>query len=126
METERKAPRKKRNDRNHLVYLLTSPTGKEYVGITFARKRAYKTSLTLRWEAHCRNALEYNLETYISKCIREEGAENFKQEILKIVRGKESAHTFERELIATLRPELNMEGMGRKRRSKHTYQQDVE
>jgi hypothetical protein len=120
METGRTKPRKKRTDRNHLVYQLTSPTGQRYIGVTFARKRAYKTSLTLRWEAHCRNANQYNLETCLSKCIREEGAENFKREILNVVRGKDEAHTLERELIASTKPELNMEGMGRKRKSKHT------
>jgi len=120
MENGNKKIRKKRNDRNHLVYLLTSPTGKRYIGVTFARKRAYKASLQCRWEAHCRNANEYMMKTCIAECIREEGAENFEKRILKIVRGKQNAHDIERHMIAEMKPELNMEGMGRKGKSAHT------
>ena len=57
---------------------------------------------------------QYNLENLLSYSIREHGAENFKKEILEIVRGKQNAHNRERELIAVFQPELNMEGMGRK------------
>lgn len=113
-----KKPRKKRCDRNHLVYLLTSPSGKRYIGVTYARGRAYKASVKLRWEAHLRNALEYKLTTFLSACVREEGAENFERKILKVVRGKQNAHEMERHLIAELQPELNMEGMGRKKKCK--------
>jgi len=107
-------PRKRRNDRNHIIYQLTAPNGDRYVGITFARGRAYKRSAKIRFEAHVRNANEYNLENLLSHSIREHGAENFKKEILEIVRGKQNAHDRERELIAVFQPELNMEGMGRK------------
>ncbi len=107
-------PRKRRNDRNHIIYQLTAPNGDRYVGITFARGRAYKRSAKIRWEAHVRNANQYNLDNLLSLSIREHGAENFTREVLEIVRGKQSAHNRERELIANFRPELNMEGMGRK------------
>ena len=33
---------------------------------------------------------------------------------MEVIRGKKEAHKRERELIAVLKPELNMEGMGRK------------
>jgi len=107
-------PRKRRNDRNHIIYQLTAPNGDRYVGITFARGRAYKRSTAIRFRAHVRNANEYSLENLLSYSIREHGAENFKKEILEIVRGKQNAHDRERELIAVFRPELNMEGLGRK------------
>ena len=107
-------PRKRRNDRNHVIYQLTAPNGDRYVGITFARGRAYKRSTAIRFRAHVRNANEYNYENLLSSSIRDHGAENFKKEILEIVRGKQNAHDRERELIAVFRPELNMEGMGRK------------
>ena len=117
MENGMKKPRKKRCDRNHLIYLLTSPSGKRYIGVTYARGRAYRASLRQRWLTHCRNANVYNYDTDISVCIREEGADKFELQILKIIRGKDEAHALERKMIADLQPELNMEGMGRKRKS---------
>ena len=107
-------PRKRRNDRNHIIYLLTAPNGDRYVGITFARAKAYKRSVKIRFRAHTRNANEYGHVNLLSHSIREHGADNFKKEILEIVRGKQNAHDRERQLIAALQPELNMEGMGRK------------
>ena len=107
-------PRKRRNDRTHVIYMLTAPNGFRYIGVTFSRGRAYKRSAKIRWEAHCRNANVYGHETLICKAIRAYGAENFKVEILELVRGKQNAHDRERELIAIERPELNMEGLGRK------------
>ena len=106
--------RKRRNDRNHVIYQLTAPNGDRYVGITFARGRACKRSAKIRWEAHVRNALDYGRMNLLSLSIREHGVEGFKREVLEIVRGKQNAHDRERELIRTIEPELNMEGMGRK------------
>lgn len=111
---EQNMPRKRRNDRNHVIYQLTAPNGDRYVGVTFSRGRAFKRSAKIRWEAHVRNALEYGRMNLLSLSIREHGVENFKREVLEIVRGKQNAHDRERELIAVFQPELNMEGMGRK------------
>ena len=110
--------RKKRNDRNHIIYKLTAPTGEEYIGVTFARRRAFKRSAKIRWEAHCRNAFDYGHDTLLSRSLREHGQNAFTREILEVVRGKQSAHDRERELIANIKPALNMEGMGRKSSSR--------
>ena len=107
-------PRKRRNDRNHVIYQLTAPNGDRYVGITFARGRAFKRSAKIRWEAHVRNAMDYGRMNLLSLSIREHGVESFKREVLEVVRGKQNAHDRERELIKIIEPELNMEGMGRK------------
>ena len=106
--------RKRRNDRNHVIYQLTAPNGDRYLGVTFVRGRAFKRSAKIRWEAHVRNAMEYGRLNLLSLSIREHGVENFEREVLEVVRGKQNAHDRERELIAAFRPELNMEGMGRK------------
>ena len=106
--------RKRRNDRNHVIYQLTAPNGERYLGVTFARRRAWKRSAKIRWEAHVRNALDYDRQNLLSVAIREHGVENFSREVLEIVRGKQNAHNRERELIKRIQPELNMEGMGRK------------
>ena len=109
--------RKRRNDRNHIIYQLTAPNGDRYVGVTFARGRAYKRSALIRWRAHLRNALEYDRQNLLSLAIREHGPDSFTREVLEIIRGKQNAHDRERELIRLHGPELNMEGMGRKSNS---------
>ena len=106
--------RKRRNDRNHVIYQITAPNGDRYIGITFVRGRAFKRSAKIRWEAHVRNALDYGRDNLLSLSIREHGVENFSREILEVIRGKKATHERERELIAEFKPELNMEGMGRK------------
>ena len=107
--------RKRRCDRNHIIYLLLSPSGKRYLGLTFVRDSAKKRSLEERWSAHVRNAMEYGHDTLLCRAIREEGAENFGKCVVCTVRGKAEAHEMERKFIAQMKPELNMEGMGRKR-----------
>ena len=107
--------RKRRCDRNHVVYLLTSPSGRRYLGLTFVRDSARKRSVEERWSAHVRNALEYGHDTLLCRAIREEGAQGFRRCVVCTVRGKSEAHALERKLIAQMLPELNMEGMGRKR-----------
>ena len=107
-------PRKKRNDRNHIIYQLTSPDGERYIGVTYVRGRAYKKSAKIRFEAHCRNAFQYGHETLLSKALRKHGEQTFVREVLEIIRGKQNAHDRERDLIADIQPALNMEGLGRK------------
>ena len=106
--------RKRRNDRNHVIYQITAPNGDRYIGITFVRGRAFKRSAKIRWEAHVRNALDYGRDNLLSLSIREHGVESFNREILEVVRGKKATHERERKLISEFKPELNMEGMGRK------------
>ena len=107
-------PRKRRNDRTHVIYMLTAPNGDRYVGVTFSRGRAYQRSAKIRWEAHCRNAFKYGHETLIADAIRKFGEDSFERVVLEVIRGKQNAHDRERELIAFTKPELNMEGLGRK------------
>ena len=111
--------RKRRSDRYHLIYQLTAPNGEKYIGVTFVRgdsrsMKARKKSAEARYKAHCRNAMDYGNETILCKTLREVGPENMKREVLEVIRGKKAVHERERELIAELAPELNMEGMGRK------------
>ena len=111
--------RKRRKDRYHLIYQLTAPTGERYIGMTFVRgdsrsMKARNRSADARFKAHCRNALEYNHATLLCDAIRELGPGAFFKDIVEVVRGKQAAHDRERALIAEIRPELNMEGMGRK------------
>jgi len=109
--------RKKRNDRNHVLYLLTCiTTGDRYVGLTVSAGRAFQRSAKNRWRAHVRNATEYGHDTLLYRAMREHGVDSFRQEVLHIVRGKQQAHDLERLLISRMQPELNMEGLGRKKK----------
>ena len=111
--------RKRRSDRYHLIYQLTAPTGERYIGVTFVRgdsrsAKARNQTAEIRFKSHCRNALDYDHKTLLCDAIRELGPDAFFKDIVEVVRGKQAVHNRERELIAELKPELNMEGMGRK------------
>jgi hypothetical protein len=110
--------RKRRNDRNQVIYLLTcAHTGERYVGLTVARGRAYKRSMNTRFDAHIRNATVYNKDTLLYRAMRTWGHESFNMEVIEVIRGKTDAHRRELEIARDLGVELNMEGLGRKTNS---------
>jgi hypothetical protein len=107
METKRK----KRSDRNQVIYLLTcAVSGKRYIGLTVARGRAYNRSAKLRLIAHKRNATIYNKDTVLYRAMREHGPNAFTTEVLEVVRGKAEAHKRELMVGRELGVELNMSG----------------
>tara|TARA_R100000808_G_scaffold512_3_gene2727 strand:+ start:13532 stop:13882 length:351 start_codon:yes stop_codon:yes gene_type:complete len=108
-------PRKKRSDRNYVIYKLTcNTTGDQYIGVVVAEGRAFTRSVKNRFKAHTRNALQYGKVTRIADAIRESGPDAFTREVVTIIRGKKEAHACELAMIKEMRPELNMEGLGRK------------
>jgi hypothetical protein len=110
--------RKRRNDRNQVIYLLTCvETGERYIGLTVARGRAYKRSMNIRFEAHIRNATVYGKDTLLYRAMRAHGPASFNKEVLEVIRGKAEAHRRELEIARELDVELNMEGLGRKTNS---------
>ena len=110
--------RKRRNDRNQVIYLLTCmPTGERYIGLTVARSRAYKRSVNIRFDAHIRNATVYNKDTLLYQAMRAHGPTSFQREVLEVIRGKAEGHKRELEIARNLGVELNMEGFGRKTNS---------
>ena len=110
--------RKRRNDRNQVIYLLTCVvTGERYVGLTVARTRAYKKSMNIRYDAHIRNATIYGKDTLLYRAMRVYGPTAFTKEVLGVVRGKAEAHRRELEIAREIGAELNMEGFGRKTNS---------
>jgi len=110
--------RKRRSDRNQVIYLLTCVvTGERYVGLTVARGRAYGRSMNIRFDAHIRNATVYDKDTLLYRAMRAHDPTSFKKEVLEVVRGKAEAHRRELEIARQLGAELNMEGFGRKTNS---------
>lgn len=100
--------RKKRSDRNHLIYLLTNTiTGEKYIGVTVVSGRAYLKSLRSRWIRHIYKANIALAEYPICVSIREYGEQSFTREILQLAKGKSNAFQIESMLINKIRPELN-------------------
>ena len=100
--------RKKRSDRNHIIYKLTNTVTNEiYIGVTAVTGRAYLKSLRSRWIRHIYKAKIGMAEYPISISIRTHGEESFTREILTLVRGKKNAFQTESELINEIKPALN-------------------
>jgi hypothetical protein len=100
--------RKKRSDRNHVIYQLTnSANGRSYIGITAAIGQAKLRAVKIRWQKHVRRALTEGLDWKLCKEIRKFGPDSFTYQVVEVVRGKSEVHARERELIAELRPALN-------------------
>ena len=50
--------RKKRSDRNHIIYAVTADTGETYIGLTVAIGQAYLRSVKVRVQKHISRALK--------------------------------------------------------------------
>ena len=100
--------KKRRSDRNHLVYrIINKITGEFYIGITVLRGRAYKSSLKLRLKQHVSRALNEDKSWRLCNSIRSFGPDKFIIELLEVVRGKAEAHIKEINIIKELKPQLN-------------------
>ena len=96
--------RKKRNDRNYVLYAL-SVDGKSYIGLTVAVGRAFLKSVKVRVQKHRSRALVENKDWSLCNAIKD--AEMIEYAVLEVVRGRKAAYQRERELIAKFQPELN-------------------
>lgn len=98
--------RKRRSDRNHIVYKITIKS-KTYIGVTHVEKSNPIKSLRRRWQKHVQRAFKEDRDWTLCHAIREHGPEAFTVEIVTIIRGKSEAHEYERKLIRKLKPKLN-------------------
>lgn len=98
--------RKKRTDRNHVIYKLTCvDTNQTYIGLTVMRGRAVQKTVQTRFQQHQYRAENQNKDWNLCKALRK--YENWIAEAIEIVRGKADAHARERELIKFYNPKLN-------------------
>jgi hypothetical protein len=108
-----KITRKRRTDRNQVIYFIQDVVTLEYyIGLTamcFAGN--VKKTLTRRMQKHMQRAMTENKNWGLSCALREKGAERFVFGVIEIVRGKRPAHSRETELINTLQPALNTFGV---------------
>ena len=96
--------RKKRNDRNYVLYAL-SVDGKSYIGLTVAIGRAFLKSVKIRVQKHRSRALVENKDWSLCNAIKD--AELIEYAVIEVIRGRKAAYQRERELIAEFQPELN-------------------
>lgn len=96
--------RKKRSDRNFVLYQL-NVDGQTYIGLTVAIGRAFLRSVKVRVQKHRSRALIENKDWSLCRAIQ--NAEVIEYSVIEVVRGRKNAYQRERELIAEYSPELN-------------------
>ena len=108
-----KITRKRRTDRNQVIYFIQDKVTLEYyIGLTaLSFKGNVFRTLRRRMQKHMQRALTENKDWGLSRALRERGAERFVFGVVEIVRGKRPAHARETELINTLQPALNTFGV---------------
>ena len=108
-----KINRKRRTDRNQVIYYIQDTVTLEYyIGLTALsfKGNVFKT-LRRRMQKHMQRALTENKDWGLSRALRERGADRFVFGKLEVIRGKRPAHARETELINTLQPALNTFGV---------------
>jgi len=100
--------RKKRNDRNYVLYQIVWPdSGDSYVGLTVATGRAFLRSVKVRVQKHLSRAKREHKSWEIYNFIRKNPELELDYEVLEVIRGRKPAYQRERELISELQPSLN-------------------
>jgi len=108
-----KIVRKRRTDRNQVIYFIQDTVTLEYyIGLTaLSYKGNVFLTLRRRMQKHMQRAMTENKNWGLSRALRERGADRFVFGVVEIVRGKRPAHERETLLINTLQPALNTFGV---------------
>ena len=96
--------RKKRSDRNYVLYQLTVDE-QTYIGLTVAVGRAFLKSVKVRVQKHISRAMVEDKDWTLCEALRH--ADHIQYSVIEVVRGRKNAYQRERELIAEYSPELN-------------------
>lgn len=104
--------RKKRSDRNHIIYELRVPQG-NYIGVTAKTESTVLKSVRARAAKHFYRAHSESKDWTLCIALRELNDKN-EIEILvhEIVRGKADAHKREVEIRRQVKPTLNTDKRG--------------
>ena len=99
-------PRRKRQDRTHIVYQIQSGTD-FYIGVTAKTESTVLKSVRVRMNKHLYRSRSEDKTWRLYEALRERGPAAFRYMILAVMRGKHEAHAVERGLIRELQPTLN-------------------
>jgi hypothetical protein len=98
--------RKKRNDRNYVLYQLTAEN-ETYIGLTVAQGQAFLRSVKVRVQKHISRAKRENHDWSLYAFLRDNPEVQLQYEVIEVVRGRKNAYQREREIIAETNPSLN-------------------
>jgi hypothetical protein len=99
-------------ERNHIIYEIVKPAG-SYIGVTAKTAPTVLKSLMARAAKHYYRAKRESYEWALCQYLRTlEDKSLIDIRAVEMVRGKQSAHTRERELIRMLNPLLNTDKRG--------------
>ena len=100
--------RKKRSDRNHVIYeIVNTLTGASYLGITACIGRRVHYSAHLRFLKHQSRARKEKRNWALYIDMRENDPSVYELFIVDVVRGKALAHQIETKLLKKYNYELN-------------------
>lgn len=106
------ATRKKRSDRNHIIYELVV-AGQRYIGVTAKTETTVLKSVRARAAKHFYRAKTETKNWLLCEALRALSCkEDIEIRVHEIVRGKAEAHKREVEIRRMLRPELNTDVRG--------------
>ena len=104
--------RKKRSDRNHIVYEIIGPQG-SYVGVTAKTETTVLKSIRSRAAKHYYRAQTESKAWALCEFLRTlESKEQIDIRVRELVRGKAEAHAREREIIRAETPFYNTDKRG--------------
>lgn len=104
--------RKKRSDRNHIIYELVV-NGQNYIGVTAKTETTVLKSVRARAAKHFYRAKTEMKDWLLCRALRElTSKEEIEIRVHEIVRGKAEAHRREVEIRRMVRPVLNTDTRG--------------
>jgi predicted GIY-YIG superfamily endonuclease len=107
-----KAPRKRRSDRTHIVYMLVV-NGLRYIGVTAKTESTVLKSVKSRAAKHFYRAKTETKDWALCSALRSLASkEEIEIHVVELLRGKAIAHKREVEIRRALRPELNTDVRG--------------
>jgi hypothetical protein len=107
-----KAPRKKRADRNHIIYELVV-NGQNYIGVTAKTESTVLKSVRARAAKHFYRAKTETKNWLLCQALRSlSSKEDIEIRVHEIVRGKAEAHRREVEIRRAVKPVLNTDVRG--------------
>ena len=107
-----KQPRKKRTDRNHIIYELRVPTG-NYIGVTAKTESTVLKSVRSRAAKHFYRAKKEDKNWTLCIALRELNDKNDIEIVVHaVIRGKAEAHKEEVRIRRAVKPNLNTDTRG--------------